>query len=75
VSREDDWTPGDVAAMIANPFYAINFDEGLAVTHETILSEDDWVKANVNLIAELGPEAYLRNLLSVLKGNYPLSSP
>jgi hypothetical protein len=39
-----------------------------------MLSEEDWVKANVNLIGELGPEAYLRNLLSVLKGNYPHSS-
>jgi hypothetical protein len=74
VSREDDWTPGDVAAMIANPFYAINFDEGLAAPHGPILSENDWVKANVNLIAELGPEVYLRSLLSVLKGNYPRSS-
>jgi hypothetical protein len=26
---------------------------------------------NVGLISELGPEPYLRNLLSILKGNYP----
>ena len=39
--------------------------------HEPLISEDDWVKANVTLISELGPEPYLRNLLSVLKGNYP----
>jgi hypothetical protein len=74
MNNKDDWTPGDVAAMIANPFYAINFDEGLIAPHEPMLSEEDWVKANVNLIGELGPEAYLRNLLSVLKGNYPRSS-
>ena len=30
--------------MIANPFYAINIDEGLAVPHEPLISEDDWVK-------------------------------
>lgn len=74
MSSKDDWTAGDVAAMIANPFYAINFDEELVMPHEPLLSEDDWVKANVNLIGELGPEAYLRNLLSVLKGNYPRSA-
>ena len=30
--------------------------------------------SDVNLIGELGPEVYLRNLLSVLKGNYPRST-
>jgi hypothetical protein len=30
--------------------------------------------ANVRLIEELGPEPYLRHLLSVLKGNYPRGS-
>jgi hypothetical protein len=67
----DEWAPGDVASMIANPFYAINIDEGLAAPHEPLISEDDWVKANVGLSEELGAEPYLRNLLSVLKGNYP----
>jgi hypothetical protein len=57
--------------MIANPFYALNIDEGLTMPHEPLISEDDWIKANVNLIKELGSEGYLRNLLSILKGNYP----
>lgn len=70
MANPDEWTPGDVAAMIGNPFYAINIAEELALQHEPMLSEDDWVKANVNLLEELGPEAYLRNLLSILKGNY-----
>jgi hypothetical protein len=73
MADHEDWTPGDVASMVANPFYAINIDEGLALPHEPLISEDDWVKANVGLIEELGPEAYLRNLLSILKGNYPRS--
>ncbi len=68
---EDEWAPGDIAGMIANPFYAINIDDGLAMPHEPLISEDDWIKANVRLIKELGPEPYLRNLLSILKGNYP----
>lgn len=71
---DDEWTRGDVTSMIANPFCAINIDEGLAVPHEPLISEDDWVKANIRLIVELGAELYLRNLLSVLKGNYPRGS-
>jgi hypothetical protein len=74
MSDDDEWTPGDVASMIANPFYAINIDKGLAVPHEPLISEDDWVKANVRLIEDLGAEPYLRNLLSILKGNYPRGS-
>ncbi len=74
MSDNDEWTPGDVTSMIANPFYAINIDEGLAVSHEPLISEGDWITANVRLVEELGAEAYLRNLLSVLKGNYPRGS-
>ena len=60
MSDDDEWNPGDVTSMIANPFYAINIDEGLAVPHEPLINEDDWVKANLRLIEELGPEPYLR---------------
>jgi hypothetical protein len=71
MTDRDDWTPGDITGMIANPFYAITIDEGLTMPHEPMIREDDWIKANINLISELGPEPYLRNLLSVLKGRYP----
>ena len=71
MADDRDWTPGDITGMIANPFYAITIHEGLTLPHEPMISEDDWIEANVNLINELGPEPYLRNLLSVLKGNYP----
>ena len=37
--------------------------------HEPLIGEDDWIRANVPLIEYLGLEAYLRNLLSILKGN------
>jgi len=74
LSDNDEWTPGDITGMIANPFYAINIDEGLALPHEPLIIEDDWTTANVSLIDELGAEAYLRNLPSVLKGNYPRGS-
>ena len=68
----DDWTEGDVSALLSNPFYAINIDPALAEPHEPMVSEEEWIGANVNQIKELGPEAYLRNLLSVLQGNLPL---
>lgn len=69
----DDWTPGDISAMLGNPFYAINIDPTLAEPHEPLIPEDLWVEANVRQIEELGAESYLRNLLSILKGNHPLS--
>jgi hypothetical protein len=65
--------PGDLAALLSNPFYAIQIDPMLAEPHEPIVDEETWIKANVQSIEELGPETYLRNLLSVLKGNYPKS--
>ena len=68
---DGEWTPGDVAAMIGNPFYAVNIDLDLAVAHDLIISEEEWVAANARLIDELGPEPYLRNLLAVLKGAHP----
>ncbi|MGH3710976.1 MAG: hypothetical protein ACRDRQ_23365 [Pseudonocardiaceae bacterium] len=68
-SDGDESTPADMLAMIVNPFYAIEFDPVFAARHEPIVSEDQWVVANVQLIAELGPEPYLRNLLTILKGH------
>jgi hypothetical protein len=64
---------GEVAAILGNPFYAIQIDPVLAEPHEPLVDEETWIGANVRSIEELGPEAYLRNLLSVLKGNSPKS--
>ena len=47
---------------------------GLALPHELMISEDEWIKANVKLIRELGPGPYLPNLLSILKGDDPATS-
>jgi hypothetical protein len=70
---DDNPAATDVTAMITNPFYAIEIDPGLALPHEPVISEEEWVQANVQLIEELGPAVYLHNLLSILKGNYPRS--
>ena len=66
-----EWTPGDENAMLSNPFYAIQISPTLAEPHDLLVSEDEWVAANIAVIEEIGPEAYLRNLLSILKGNFP----
>jgi hypothetical protein len=67
----DVWTPGDAGALLGNPFYVINIDPALAEAHEPLVDEEQWISANVKLIEQLGPEGYLRNLLSILQGNYP----
>lgn len=57
--------------MLMNPFYTVTFDPGLFDDHELIVTEEQWIAANTRLIGELGPDAYLRQLLAVLKGDYP----
>jgi hypothetical protein len=71
VLSEEGWTPGDINAVIVNPFYAIEIHPALAEPHEPMIDEETWITANVKVIDEQGAEAYLRNLLSVLKGNFP----
>jgi hypothetical protein len=70
-SSDDDageFTAEDVAKLIANPFYAIEFDPSLAAAHDPLVDERTWIAANVNGNDDLGPEPWLRNLLVVLKG-------
>ena len=64
-----------MTAVIGNPIYAINIAPVLAEPHPLLISEHQWVASNVKLIEDLGPEAYRRNLLSILKGNYPTAAP
>jgi hypothetical protein len=60
-----------VKHMLINPYYAINFDPDVATEHAPIVSESQWVRANVRLIDELGSEEWLERLLAVLQGDYP----
>lgn len=57
--------------QLINPYYAINFDPDFAIEHAPIVSETQWVSANVCLIDDLGSEEWLRRLLAVLQGDYP----
>jgi hypothetical protein len=63
---EDQWGKESVAAMLMNPFYAITISEDLLGDHRPMVSQDQWVAANVQLIEQLGSEVYLRQLLTVL---------
>ena len=67
----DGWTPTDVIGVITNPFSAITFAADLFGEHEPMVDEDTWVQVNVELVKELGAEAYLRNLLVDLKTGKP----
>jgi hypothetical protein len=65
------WSEGDVSRILSNPFYAITFDPSLFIDHEPIISKEQWVQANVRMIEQMGAEAYVRQLLEILEGNYP----
>lgn len=70
IDDENRRTPGDIVGVMSNPIYAIQIDPALTFDHEPILGEDEWVQVNAKLIRDLGGENYLRNLLSILKGNW-----
>jgi hypothetical protein len=64
------WTTEAVLGMMINPFNAVEIDPSLAVPHEPMMSEDEWVQTGVRLIEEYGAELALRALLRTLKGDY-----
>lgn len=70
LDESGSWADSGMVGFLINPFNAIDVDQDLARPHLLIIPEDVWVATNVKLIGELGPEIYLRNLLSILKGNY-----
>jgi hypothetical protein len=57
----------DVRDMLISPFYAINIEPELALEHEPLVSEAQWVGANLKLIDEIGAQEWLEPLLAVLK--------
>jgi hypothetical protein len=61
----------DVKDMLINPFYAINFSPDLAAKHEPLVSEPQWIQANIKLIDEIGAQEWLEHLLAVLQGAGP----
>lgn len=69
-TNDGRWTAEAVVGMMINPFNAIEIAPALAVPHEPVISEDEWVHAGVRLIEEHGAEFALRALLRTLKGDY-----
>lgn len=63
----------DLKEVVINPFYAINIYPGLAAEHEPLITKEKWVKANENLIKEIGIEEWLKTLLDVLESGGPKS--
>ena len=57
--------------IFTNPFYAINISPSLAMEHEPMVSKEKWVQINARLIDEMGKEAWLEQLLSVLETGKP----
>lgn len=61
----------DIKDTLINPIYAINIEPDLVAEHEPLVSEAQWVQANVKLIEEIGAQAWLERLLAVLQGTGP----
>jgi hypothetical protein len=62
----------DTVNMIINPYYAINISPDLAGEHEPLVTQDQWVQANLRLLDEIGAREWLEHLLAVLQGDYPV---
>jgi hypothetical protein len=69
-----EWQPGEVAAIVANPFYAINIHPSLARSHVRALSESDWVRANARAISEFRAKRWLEQLLDSLQQPHTTAS-
>ncbi|MEV0028418.1 hypothetical protein [Nocardia sp. NPDC050793] len=64
------WVPDDITRLMINPIYAIEIDPSLALPHEPLISDEEWIAVNLRILAEIGPETFLRTLLDTLRGNY-----
>ncbi len=63
------WEPGDVAALLVNPFYAIQIHESHSRPHKHILSESRWILSNERAIEEVGSIGWLRHLMAALRAD------
>lgn len=60
--------------LLINPYYAVRISPSLTTEHEPMTSKEEWVKANIRLIEEIGSEAWLKRLLDILESPKPVSS-
>jgi hypothetical protein len=61
----------DIMGMLINPIYAVSIDPDLLGQHEAIVSKEQWIEANQQLINEVGAKEWPKRLLAVLEGTYP----
>jgi hypothetical protein len=64
------WEVGDVAALIANPFYAIEIHPSHGRRHAHPMSEAQWISSNERAVAELGRTRWLGCLLDALERDH-----
>jgi len=64
----------DFYQMLVNPYYAISVDRNLTDEHNPMISKEEWIKANKNLIKEIGLKQWMHRLLDCLEGDYPKGS-
>jgi hypothetical protein len=62
---QEKWTPETVARTLINPRYCLG--------RPPVVSEEQWIDANVKLIDQMGAPTYLATLLSVLRNGYGTS--
>lgn len=61
----------DAVNMLINPYYAVNISPDLAGQHEPLVTQDQWIQANLRLLDEIGAHEWLEHLLAVLQGDSP----
>ena len=44
----------DASNMLINPSYAVNISPDLAREHEPLVTQDQWIQANLRLLDEIG---------------------
>jgi len=59
----------DTKDLFINPYYAITVAPVLSEMHEPMVPEEQWVKVNLELMEQMGNEAWLKQLLETLKTN------
>ena len=62
-----EWTSDELVGLVINPFYAITIAEDLTIEHAPLVSREAWIEANTQQIGELGAQAWLEKLLTVLE--------
>jgi hypothetical protein len=63
-----EWNEETVARIAIDPFSTITVAPQLIIEHEPVMSADEWIRANVALIRDIGTEAWLTQVLYALEG-------